>query len=80
MEADPPYDRPPLTKGLWKGKPLESIWRNTQAADVELHLGRTVQTLDVKQKRVTDDRGVDYTYEKLLLATGGAPRRLPEAA
>src|SRR6185436_2940172 len=26
-EAHPPYDRPPLTKGLWKGKPLESIWR-----------------------------------------------------
>jgi NADPH-dependent 2,4-dienoyl-CoA reductase/sulfur reductase-like enzyme len=77
MEADPPYDRPPLTKGLWKGKPLESIWRKSQAADVDLHLGRTVQALDVEQKRVTDDRGADYTYEKLLLATGGTPRRLP---
>ncbi len=21
-ESDPPYDRPPLTKGLWKDKPL----------------------------------------------------------
>ena len=28
-EADGPYDRPPLTKALWKGKPLESIWRHT---------------------------------------------------
>jgi 3-phenylpropionate/trans-cinnamate dioxygenase ferredoxin reductase component len=26
-EAHPPYDRPPLSKGLWKGKPLEGIWR-----------------------------------------------------
>ncbi len=76
-EADPPYDRPPLTKGLWKGKPLESIWRKTQAAGADLHTGRTVQALDVEQKRVTDDQGVDYTYEKLLLATGGTPRRLP---
>ena len=25
MEPDPPYDRPPLTKGLWKGKPEEKI-------------------------------------------------------
>ncbi|TAK08421.1 MAG: NAD(P)/FAD-dependent oxidoreductase [Candidatus Manganitrophaceae bacterium] len=76
-EADPPYDRPPLTKGLWKGKPLESIWRKTQAAGADLHTGRTVQALDVEQRRVTDDQGVDYTYEKLLLATGGTPRRLP---
>jgi NADPH-dependent 2,4-dienoyl-CoA reductase/sulfur reductase-like enzyme len=26
---------------------------------------------------VTDDRGIVYTFEKLLLATGGTPRRLP---
>ena len=30
-EPDPPYDRPPLTKSLWKGKPLEKIWRKTEA-------------------------------------------------
>lgn len=23
-----PYDRPPLSKGTWKGKPLESIWHS----------------------------------------------------
>src|SRR6185437_10442825 len=27
--------------------------------------------------RITDDQGTIYTYEKLLLATGGTPRRLP---
>ena len=26
-EVHAPYDRPPLTKGLWKGKPLAAIWR-----------------------------------------------------
>ena len=28
-ESDPPYNRPPLSKGLWKGKPLDSVWRQT---------------------------------------------------
>jgi hypothetical protein len=30
-EGHPPYDRPPLSKKLWKGKPLESIWRQTES-------------------------------------------------
>jgi NADPH-dependent 2,4-dienoyl-CoA reductase/sulfur reductase-like enzyme len=39
MESDPPYDRPPLSKSLWKGK------------------------------------GTFHVFDKLLLATGGTPRR-----
>jgi 3-phenylpropionate/trans-cinnamate dioxygenase ferredoxin reductase subunit len=76
-EPHPPYDRPPLSKKLWQGKPLESIWRKTEALDVDLHLGRAVQTLDLPNKRVTDDRGHAYTFDRLLLATGGTPRRFP---
>ncbi|HXV42399.1 MAG TPA: FAD-dependent oxidoreductase, partial [Anaerolineae bacterium] len=69
-EVEPPYNRPPLTKGLWQGKPFEKIWRGTQTKkEVTLHLGRTVQSLDPTNKRVTDDRGSVYTFEKLLLAT-----------
>jgi 3-phenylpropionate/trans-cinnamate dioxygenase ferredoxin reductase subunit len=75
-EPDPPYDRPPLSKKLWKGKPIESIWRGTQDKGVDLHLGRMVQSLDPQNKAATDDQGNTYTYEKLLLATGGTPRRL----
>ncbi len=26
-EPDPPYDRPPLSKALWKGSSLDTIWR-----------------------------------------------------
>ena len=38
-EVEPPYDRPPLTKGLWKGKPFEKIWRGTPAKEgVTLYL------------------------------------------
>jgi 3-phenylpropionate/trans-cinnamate dioxygenase ferredoxin reductase component len=76
-EADSPYDRPPLSKGLWKDKPLDSIWRDTRRLKAELHLECRAQTLDSEHKRVTDNRGNSYTYDKLLLATGGRPRRLP---
>ncbi|MGH7136839.1 MAG: NAD(P)/FAD-dependent oxidoreductase, partial [Pirellulales bacterium] len=75
-EAHAPYNRPPLSKGLWKGKPLEKIWRHTPKQNVTLHLGRTARELDPNGKRVTDDEGMAYGYEKLLLATGGSPRRL----
>lgn len=76
-EPHPPYNRPPLSKGLWKGQPVQQIWRGTDSFDVELHLGRTAKTLDALQKRVTDDQGTIYTFDKLLLATGGTPRRVP---
>ncbi len=76
-EGHAPYDRPPLSKKLWKGKPLESIWRHTESHGVTLHLGRTARHLDSQSKRVTDDQGIVYGYSKLLLATGGTPRRLP---
>jgi 3-phenylpropionate/trans-cinnamate dioxygenase ferredoxin reductase component len=39
-------------------------------------LGRRIVSLDLEARRATDDRGDDYTYEKILLATGGSPRRL----
>lgn len=76
-EPDPPYARPPLSKALWKGEPLESVWRNTSEAGVDLLLGRRATSLDLSRKRVGDDQGGDFTFDKLLLATGGSPRRLP---
>lgn len=76
-ESDPPYNRPPLTKGLWKGEALESIWRKTGDAAVDLRLGRRVMALDLPTKTIVDDRGDRHSYEKLLLATGAVPRRLP---
>src|SRR5207253_474805 len=76
-ESYPPYDRPPLSKALWQGKDESSIWRGTEELGVELTLGRRITTLDLDARRATDDQGDDYTYERLLLATGGTPRRLP---
>ena len=79
-DMHPPYDRPPLTKGLWKGKSEDGIWRGTGERGVELHLGCTVEHLDPQNKQVTDDQGQSYSYDKLLLATGGRPRELPFGA
>jgi 3-phenylpropionate/trans-cinnamate dioxygenase ferredoxin reductase component len=76
-ESDPPYDRPPLSKALWKGKSEDTIWRKIDPKQVEIHLGRVVQEIDARRKCIVDDQRNVFTYEKLLLATGGQPRRLP---
>lgn len=76
-ETDAPYNRPPLTKALWKGEPLANIWRHIETAKVDFHAGRMAQNLDVKGKTVTDDQKNTYSYDKLLLATGGTVRTLP---
>ena len=76
-EPHPPYARPPLSKGLWKGDPESAIWRGTDSIGVDLRLGRRVTAIDAKKRVVTDERGEATSYDKLLLATGGAPRRLP---
>lgn len=77
VDPEAPYNRPPLTKGLWKGNPVDKIWRGTAKRSVDLHLGRMAVSLDPDAHTVTDDQGRTYGYDKLLLATGGFPRRLP---
>lgn len=75
-ENHPPYDRPPLSKGLWKDTSEDEIWRPIQDSGAELHLGRCAASIDADKHLVVDDRGTEYGYEKLLLATGGVPRTL----
>src|SRR5262249_35577996 len=76
-QPDPPYDRPPLSKALWKGKSVDSVWRHTESRMVDIYLGRSAKTIDVERHTIVDDQQDAYTYEQLLLATGGSPRRLP---
>ena len=76
-ETEMPYARPPLTKGMWKGRPFEKIWRGTEKLNVDFHLGRNVTELDPAAKRLHDNQGDEYGYEKLLLATGANPVHLP---
>lgn len=76
-EADAPYERPPLSKALWKGdKPVESVDLDTARAGVTLHLGRRAVAIDRGAHTVSDSNGDRYRYRKLLLATGATPRRL----
>jgi NADPH-dependent 2,4-dienoyl-CoA reductase/sulfur reductase-like enzyme len=76
LEPDPPYKRPPLSKGLWLGKPIEKVWLQTESLGLEMHLATGIASLDPRAKRVRDDRGEEHSYDSLLLATGGTPRRL----
>jgi NADPH-dependent 2,4-dienoyl-CoA reductase/sulfur reductase-like enzyme len=78
-DPQPPYKRPPLTKGLWSGGDETKIWCGTADAGVELRLGRRIASIDADARRATDDQGEEYAWEKLLLATGGRPRKLDGA-
>src|SRR5512139_2298538 len=76
-ERDPPYDRPPLSKSLWKDKPFESIWRGTIEHHVNVHVGKKVVALDAASKTATDDAVNFYSFDKLLLSTVGSVLHLP---
>jgi 3-phenylpropionate/trans-cinnamate dioxygenase ferredoxin reductase component len=75
-----PYDRPPLTKKLWFGKKkVEEIFIRPQQYftdnNVDVLLNIKATKIDAANKIVTFDDG-SCNYGKLLLATGGSPRRL----
>jgi len=77
----PPYNRPPLSKDLWFGKKtIEQIPVHDDAfyrdQKVELVLRCEIEELDAASRTLWDDHGTTYTYDKLLLATGGRPRIL----
>ena len=76
-EQHAPYARPPLSKALWKGDAESTIWRLTADLGVRERLGRRIIEIDLEGRTATDDASTTYSYEKLLLATGGRPRRLP---
>ncbi len=77
-----PYDRPPLTKGLWTGKTREvelpvhdeEFYRSNQ---VRFFRDTRIVHVARKKKQVLDLPGNAYAYDQLLIATGGLPRMLP---
>ncbi|MEV0181835.1 FAD-dependent oxidoreductase [Streptomyces sp. NPDC050625] len=82
QEQEAPYERPPLSKGYLMGKQdRETIfvhpsqWYTDNAID--LRLGITATALDPSGRTVTVSTGETVGYDKLLLATGASPRRLP---
>lgn len=80
-EKELPYDRPPLSKQLWTGdKSVEQVFLHDRAFyannGVELRLGVEITQLDASGHAICDHTGETYRYGRLLLATGGSPRRL----
>lgn len=80
-DADPPVDRPNLSKDYLGGNaPEEWLPLGTDKfhaeRDVELHLGTRAARLNPTARAITLTDGVTLSYDRLLLATGAQPIRL----
>jgi 3-phenylpropionate/trans-cinnamate dioxygenase ferredoxin reductase subunit len=81
-EPDPPYNRPPLTKGFLRGEmdrdgPLVRDAGEYDDDVVELRLETAVARLDPDAHEVELEGGERLPYGTLVLATGARPRPLP---
>ncbi|PRH84332.1 ferredoxin reductase [Labrys okinawensis] len=83
-EVHAPYERPPLSKAALLDEagpsPRYIVAEARFEAEAILHLAkRSVVAIEPDRRLVRLDDGNTLAYEKLLLATGAAPRRLPLA-
>jgi 3-phenylpropionate/trans-cinnamate dioxygenase ferredoxin reductase component len=82
-EPDRPYERPPLSKDYLRGEAeRQTIYLQEDAGwyaehDVELRPSTVVASLDVADGAVVLADGERVGYDRLLLATGAEPKRLP---
>ncbi len=82
-EPELPYERPPLSKEFLRGE-VESDRVPLRAPAfyaehrIEVHMRTRVAHVDVQRRTLEAGKEL-YTYDKLLLATGASPRRLPVA-
>ncbi|MFI6600339.1 NAD(P)/FAD-dependent oxidoreductase [Nonomuraea sp. NPDC050536] len=84
-ETERPYERPPLSKEYLQGKSErekifvhEPDWYAEHGVDLRLGLRATGIDLDRHTVRLSD--GSHLPYNKLLIATGSTPKRLPGPA
>lgn len=80
-DSDPPYERPPLSKGALTGdgEPAGIPISGTPLPEaVHLRLGTTVTALDLPGRSVTAG-GEQVRFERLVIATGARPLPLPGA-
>jgi 3-phenylpropionate/trans-cinnamate dioxygenase ferredoxin reductase subunit len=80
-ETHLPYDRVPLSKEFvrWERNFDELFFRKEgyyRKNGIDVLLGHTAVAIDKKKKTVMLDNGSKYHYNKLLIATGGKPRKL----
>jgi 3-phenylpropionate/trans-cinnamate dioxygenase ferredoxin reductase subunit len=80
-EAERPYDRPPLSKTYLRGEAdRDSLYLHDAcfyaAHNIELYTSARVRSIDPPGRRLQLASGERISYQRLLLATGAAPRRL----
>jgi 3-phenylpropionate/trans-cinnamate dioxygenase ferredoxin reductase subunit len=80
-EAERPYERPPLSKAYLRGEAdRESLYVHQEgfyaAHDIELRTSTSVRSIAPAGRRLELASGERIGYDRLLLATGSAPRRL----
>lgn len=80
-EAYPPYQRPPLSKAYLSGQMAENrLYMRPAAyyekANVERIEGTAVTAIHKDTHRIDLADGREIAYDKLVLATGGYPRKL----
>jgi 3-phenylpropionate/trans-cinnamate dioxygenase ferredoxin reductase subunit len=83
-EQHRPYNRPPLSKDYLRGEAkLDDVYEYdgdfAAANAIEQRLGSTVDSIEVADSRLVLDTGEQIGFDRLLLATGSEPRRLPGA-
>jgi 3-phenylpropionate/trans-cinnamate dioxygenase ferredoxin reductase subunit len=81
-EPHRPYERPPLSKDYLRGESGDPAWLQADegwyaANDVELRTTSVVESIDAGEGAVVLSGGERLGYDRLLLATGAEPRRLP---
>jgi 3-phenylpropionate/trans-cinnamate dioxygenase ferredoxin reductase subunit len=81
-DEHPPYNRPPLSKGVLRGEmePGEALVHTPEEYDnlaVELRLGAGVESLDTGAHTVSLAGGETISYGTLVIASGARPRTLP---
>jgi NADPH-dependent 2,4-dienoyl-CoA reductase/sulfur reductase-like enzyme len=82
-ESHQPYDRPPLSKALLKGdwEPERIHLRKPDelgSLALDLRLGTTAVALDAPSRTVTLESGEALGADGVIIATGSAPRPLPD--
>jgi NADPH-dependent 2,4-dienoyl-CoA reductase/sulfur reductase-like enzyme/nitrite reductase/ring-hydroxylating ferredoxin subunit len=81
-DTAPPVDRPNLSKDYLAGSAPED-WLPLRPEDfygeskIDLRLATEVTAIDAKQHQIRCADGTNLTYDRLLLATGAEPVRLP---
>lgn len=81
-EAELPYDRPPLSKGVLTGaaEPESVVLHPAElyaGQEIELRTSTPVTEIDLAGRAVDFADGGRLGYDRLLLATGARARRLP---